>query len=738
MPVFRKDPVSLPDNPEWIERWERRLDPKRTSIKQFIELFKVPSKNVLPGEPAMKQFVEYDFQAAWRQTIEDQWARGEGGKTLGGKPRQGGETTGKVLVAWERFMRAGGGTWNYFSYDDDHSIEAFSLFVKLKRQVPAWVYAFLVNESEPGAYDGGGFWTKNSHRQLELSFPGAGGASLVQCATAGGDHSGSGSAPRGVFCDEIYKWTEAAKADHTGISEGWADVPGNIFAKWGTGNGRETEGETFIQHYRNPHLQDDGYVAQFTNWLGHPDRRATFADALDRQRFAESVGKMKKYGPREEVSLLGMGATLEELKWRRRKLSDPNFKLDVQKWNREYPTVAEDMFLSESGTVFQVGILKTHDAAAAARELRARVGDFVESGDDVVFVPNASGSWTLYEERRDDMVVCWGADSASGKSRQAGSGKEADHADGKFKELYSGRTVARFDGHLEGRKFGEEMLNAARYYRFVMPKKKDDAPREMSKKRRRRRNRAGAVRFAQGFPEVNNESGMAMMMGMERYCQERDLDFFDFVMMQLHPVLSDGKRPDPSPGWRTSRSVSSGGVASGSKGILIDTTKLFVADTGDFDPAKGTPFDSHTLGQMYRYERDERGATEAASGFDDAVSSEMLCLVARDYLISGMAGSLPRLPKASAAPRMSHGPKMRYYPDQDWQPPSSTDPVARMFQYGPDAETKEARRVALQARIGRDAQAGMPGTDSGAEPAFASGDRRRKVGSGRGRAVGQD
>lgn len=617
MPVGRREAIVLPNDPDWIKLWEKRLDPERTSVLEFMQLFKVPTKRVkaVRGARAMTPFVPYDFQREGVEIILGQWAHGEGGKTLGGKARQEGETTAKLLLAWERFLRGGGGTWNYFSYDDAHSIEAFSLLLKLKRQVPDWVYAFLVGESAPGKYDGGGVWTKKSHRCLELSFPGALGASLLQCATAGGEFSGSGSAPRGVFLDEFTKYPKSVKVDHTGISEGWMDVPGNVFAYWGTGQGNDEYATTFMDHYYAEKPPVDGFIAYFRSWLRHPDRSRPFESDAARVAFAETVGEEKRFGQLDETALVLVGATREELHWRRAKLAGPSFKFDLKLFARENPLIPEDMFQSESGSVFQVELLKTHDRAVVVKEQRARVGDFVEHDDDVEFIDNRAGSWTLYEERRDDLIACWGGDSASGKSRTDGGRKEADFADGKFKEVYSGRTIAHFSAHREGAAFGIELLNAARYFRWVQ---KDGKP-----------------CYARGFPEVNNESGMAMMMGMQRYCEDRDLDFFDFVMVQQHMVLANGLRPDPTPGWRTTRSGNMSGVTAGSKGILVGVTQAFIGEVGVYDATNGTPYDRQTLGQMYHYERDDKGASEAASGFDDAVSSEMLSLVARDYLIHG-------------------------------------------------------------------------------------------------------
>lgn len=614
MPVGRKEAVRLPeDDLEWIALWEKRLDPARTSIEQFVRCFKVPTKRVERGGRAMTPFLPYDFQRDVIVDTQAAWDRGEGAKSLDGKARQEGLTTVRLLIAFERFLRGGGGTWNYFSYDDPHSIEAFSLLLKLKRQVPDWVYAFLVGESEPGKRDGGGIWTKKSHRCLELSFPGDRGATLLQCATAGGEFSGSGSAPRGVFLDEFTKYPDSVKLDHTGISEGWLDAPGNIFAYWGTGQGRDVYAEKFMANYGQVKPLD-GFIARFRSWLGHPDRRTPFATESEREEFARTVGRVKEFGPLQEEALVNAGATLEELHWRRKKVAGPSFKYDLKLFARENPLIPQDMFVSESGSVFQVEILQTHDAAAAARERTARVGDFVEVGGEVEFVENRAGSVVLYEERRDDMPVCWGADSASGKSRVDGGRREADFADFKFKELYSGRTVCRFSGHMEGTPFAHQILHAARWFRRV--------------------ERDGTEAFAKGFPEVNNESGMAMMKGMERYCEERGLDIDDFVLQQEHPMTSRGVVPERTYGWRTTRATAAGGASAGSKGILIDTARLFIADVGHFDRERGTPFDAHTLGQMYRYERDEKGATEAASGFDDAVMSEMLSLVARDYLLA--------------------------------------------------------------------------------------------------------
>lgn len=609
---------------ELVDLWRARIDPTRTSIKGFIECYKVPSKVVGTVEngqiltTAAVPFKELEFQRVGREIIEDQWKQGTGGKTLGAKPRQQGETTGKLLLAWERFVRAGGGTGNYFSYDDPHSMEAFSLLLFLRRQTPAWVFEHLMHETKKDdVYQpGGGVWTKKSARQVELTFPGDIPKHLLQCATAGGKSAGSGSAPRWVFLDEITLYDAKTKADITGMTAAWQDAPGNIMAMWGTGRGLDRYARMFLAHHGR--VSVDGYVAYFRSWLGHKLRSVPFSSDEARAAFQATVGALKEFGIGEEGALLMAGATPEELNWRRIKLSDPTFNLDLKLFAREFPLTPADSFASESGTVFQIELLKTHDAAARARELAARVGDFVERDGGVVeFQKNRAGSWTLYEEPVPESYYCWGADPASGKARQAGSRVEADFACAAIGEVYSGRVVARFRAHLEGRDFGYEIVKASVFFATRDARGALVTP---------ARGRGGVVEeLARGYHEVNGEWGQATTYRMERKLEELGYLKEECILFQHHPILADGKRPEPSLGWYTSRD---------SRGRLIDETKTFIAEIGEYKPERGTPYDVAFLAEAYCFERDEKNRVEASTGHDDDVFARMLMWTARDVLIS--------------------------------------------------------------------------------------------------------
>jgi len=642
----RKVRSELPANAAYVTLWRNRLDRAKTSPIELMKFYKVPTKRpkrdaglIVRGEEGMTLFDPWPSQIETYETIMRQWARGEGGKTLDCKPRQDGKTTFFILFDWTIFLQDGVGTGNYFSYDDPHSMEAFALYKKLRDQTPSFVFEHLMHERfdpKTGEYvSGGGNWTKKSNRQLELTFPG-GISHLIQCATAGGEYSGSGSSPRRIYLDEITKYPEKVKKDHTGMSEGWADHSGNVCAYWGTGQGPETYAEIFLKHVGVQ--AEDGYVAHFTKWLGHPDRRKPFASDFDKEKFRATVGMVKEFGQIEERVLVDEGATMEELNWRRAKLATPAFNFNLRLFAREYPLTVREAFMSDAGTIFPTEILQTHLAAARHRLSAAVRGDFEESGKKVVFVESYAGAWTLYEHPREDLFACWGADSASGHSNSDG----ADWSDAVILDVYTGRVLARYRGRLEGREFGKLILDAARHYEAKSPE-------------------TGAV-FARGYPEINGESGAAMLTAMIHYCETRDFALEEFVMNQEHPLDGMGERPAPTPGWRTERSAKGSASATwGSRGTLIDNAKAFIRETGEWKKIKcpccrgaefcraATPYDPVFLEEAMRFAKDDKGRIEAKTGHDDAVFSTMLALTARDVLVRG--GDVPvqsRVPKKNS------------------------------------------------------------------------------------------
>jgi hypothetical protein len=599
MPVARRAAPELPADLKLVEAWRRLLDPRRTSVKRFVEFLRVPTKRVsLLGGAALVDFREYASQAGNREAIEAQWRAGEGGKQIDAKPRQEGHTTGYLTLFWERFMRGGGGTWNVFSYDDDAVEEIFRLVTSFRVQTPPWVFTHLLRETNEGdgVYTpGGGFWKRSSSRQLHLGFP-DGVDIMLQCFTAGDLQSGSGSAPRGVLFDEFSKWKPHVKRDPTAMSEGWLDAPGNIFAIPSTGQGNEEFAGIFREAWDAPeHKSAAGYIARFTPWLGHVDRRHPFESEKDKEIFVKTIGQLREYGTKEEQRLVDAGATPEELHWRRRKIAGPAIKWDLALFSREFPMTPEDMFVSSSASVLQVDLLKTHAARAAARDAGAVVGDFVWRDGQVQFFPVPNGMWTLLEAAADGGRYCFGNDPASGKLKLTASNKEPDFSLAYFDELFTGRTCARLRQHISGRPLAEELFKACVYFNG-----------------------------ARGYIE-RNQHGEHVIATFEELVHGR-FRGEELLLLQYHPVHGDGKRPDPTSGWHTSKK---------SKERLIAELREFIAETGEWTPeSRETPYCPLFIGESLRYERNESGNASASKGHDDTIVAKGLSVCARNEILN--------------------------------------------------------------------------------------------------------
>ena len=601
-----------------VEYWKKLIDPDRTTRKEFFESYKVPTKRVLmlTGARALVQYKEWPNQAAIRETIECQWKAGEGGKVLVGKPRQDGITTEECIEFWERFLRGGGGTWNLFSYDTDATKEAFRNFKAFRRQTPPWVFECLL-------HGGGARWRKSSSMQFELDFP-DGTSSLLQCLTAGDKASGSGSAPRGIGFDEFSKWKPEVKADPTSMSEGWDDVPGNLWIIPSTGQGNEAFAKQFMDVYEAQQAgqrHDSGFVACFFSWLGHPQRRIEFDDAKARRAFVATIGKISKWGPQDELNLVAAGAVAEELLWRRKKLAGPAFKGDLALFRREYPLRPSDMFESSALSIFhqQIEIIRSHQVPAMRRERVAREGVFEYAGDGakVEFHETQFGGWTLFEEpekQEDGNWYCWGADSASGKQAKdkVSTDGKSDYAVAHVDHGPSSRTCARFRGRVEPEVLAEEVWLACIY--FGMP---------------------------YGLPENNNHGAVFITRFNDKVF--KDFTGRDLILYQwLAPGSSIAGEKNTDQGYYTERK---------SKEVLIADARENFTEIGVYDQGRGTPFDSVYIEEALVYQRNPKtGSAEAARGFDDAISSKMLTLRARQYVIA--RGLVPLVSKWKPAKAM--------------------------------------------------------------------------------------
>ena len=94
---------------------------------------------------------------------------------------------------------------------------------------------------------------------------------------------------------------------------------------------------------------DSGWIAHFEPWTNEPLYVLPFLDDEERERFIDTIGT----GPfgQDEPGLVELGATPEQLSWRRRTI-EMNFEGDVRLFKQEFPATDGEAFLSSGETVF--------------------------------------------------------------------------------------------------------------------------------------------------------------------------------------------------------------------------------------------------------------------------------------------------------------------------------------------------------------------------------------------------
>lgn len=607
MPVGRRKAPELPADPKLVAYWERLLDPAKTSIKEFIELYKVPVKDrrkLGDRKGNLTDFREYPLQRMQREAIEAAWAADRGARICSGKGRQEGMTKDALLLVWERFMRGDGGVANIFSYDTDATKESLRFLHSLRAQTPAWVFNCLLR-------GGGGEWRRESALQMEIAWP-DGVNTMIQCLTAGDKSSGSGSDPRWLLFDEFPKWKPEIKGDASSMSEGWQEGPGNFWIIQGTGMGNEQYAEFFTSIWNGE--DDSGFVAIFPprGWLGHPSRREEFGSAEAKAKFVETIGKAQAYGIKDELALVAAGAEPEEILWRRRKVSGPVIRWNLQLARREYPLVPSDMFESSSRTVFagQMDILKSHERPS--KERPSRTGELVEDQrGNLAFIETPHGPLTVWAEPEPGVDYAFGCDPSSGKTKLAASNKEPDFTVVSVGPVLAEPSpcVARLRGHLTALVAAAELFKLCRWY--------------------------GGAR---GLVERNvGEALIALMSQMESGEHSGE----DFLLKQDTVVLSDGRAPEPQVGYLTSVRT---------RELVVAAVEGVLMEVGEWRPGEPSPLDPLFVQECISFERSPKtGRPEAARGHDDSIFAEGMREIARKKLIADGLVSISSKPRAKRA-----------------------------------------------------------------------------------------
>lgn len=262
--------------------------------------------------------------------------------------------------------------------------------------------------------------------------------------------------------DEIAFWRAAQITVRSAINM-VPDLPESGVIAQSTANGQGDEFWDMVQRARDP-ATAAGWLFVFFGWLEDLNNKLKF------EHLSDEVNLQRTFD-REEHDLHEMqGATLEQLHWRRRKISTA-FNGRVDDFHQEYPTTPEEAFLTTGRPALTISTLVR--MPVWADPLRGDLQEIEEyPKKKLKFLPSERGTLVLGKKPDASRAYVIGADPSEGKDvSEAGRGTDPDYSVAMVLDLETGEQVAMLRERLRPVPFAEYLALIGRLfnYAFLVP-----------------------------------------------------------------------------------------------------------------------------------------------------------------------------------------------------------------------------------------------------------------------------
>jgi len=370
-------------------------------------------------------------------------------------------------------------------------------------------------------------------------------------ATAGNTEIGRAAEIHFLHCSEVAFWKKAKKS-LLSVLQAVSDDPETMIVLESTANGASGEfydkWNAAVKQQRERPGSRDGFYPVFISWLDCSE----YATALD-------VGEKVKPLDDEERRLAGLGATPENLKWRRQTLAD-KCNGDEDLFKQEYPATPEEAFITSGRPAIPPKIVAHHQATACPPSRRVRL---VKGADGKVKAHDvgleAQFAWEIWNEPAEhhDYTV-FGDVQEGALSDPADVKSSPDYHAGVVLDRRELRIDAVWHGQTEPDYFGEELLKAAIWYNEAWVSPEANGVGMAALVPIRRANYPKLYRRVKAADRLDAGDDTPLW-GWKTTMANRDLMIDDWIA---------GCREDPTTGWTEKVAVFSG--------LLADEERTFV------------------------------------------------------------------------------------------------------------------------------------------------------------------
>ncbi len=167
--------------------------------------------------------------------------------------------------------------------------------------------------------------------------------SKITCLTAGNKEIGRGDTLNGIIHLSEFAYWKNAEKQLNALSQAVSDT-GKIIIE-STANGFNKYSEVYYQAKNH----ENSYKSFFFNWINGKELfKSQYESAMEEYKARNGKELLVDDLDADEMELRSMGATLNQLAWRRKKISTDG----KESFNVEYPTTDADCFLTSGAQLF--------------------------------------------------------------------------------------------------------------------------------------------------------------------------------------------------------------------------------------------------------------------------------------------------------------------------------------------------------------------------------------------------
>lgn len=216
--------------------------------------------------------------------------------------------------------------------------------------------------------------------------------------TANNLYAGSGKTVNYVHISELSKWSRPKET----MKSLMQSVPkfNAIVIVESTANGA---GDAFHELWNQAESGENDFIPIFLPWFTHKEYSDQFVNESDKIALAQSLDDEEK----QLVRLFNL--TLEQINWRRNTIKN-KCQGAVDTFHQEYPSTAEEAFLTSGRPRFDIPVLREY----LAQCVDGQRGYLERVGGKVQFIPDANGYLEVWNKPRATSDHYIGGDVAKG------------------------------------------------------------------------------------------------------------------------------------------------------------------------------------------------------------------------------------------------------------------------------------------------------------------------------------